>query len=69
MLVADAGFPGLVVMLGSGFEGPVDGRAYGAGRGLAVSLPVLARRTVAAGLTGLEWAVGVPGSVGGSGGP
>jgi UDP-N-acetylmuramate dehydrogenase len=28
-------------------------------------LPVLARRTVAAGLTGFEWAVGVPGSVGG----
>jgi len=33
--------------------------------GGAVSLPVLARRTAAAGLTGLEWAVGVPGSVGG----
>ena len=33
--------------------------------GGSVSLPVLARRTAAAGLTGLEWAVGVPGSVGG----
>jgi UDP-N-acetylmuramate dehydrogenase len=31
-----------------------------------VSLPVLARRTAAAALTGLEWAVGVPGSVGGA---
>ena len=30
------------------------------------ALPVLARRTAAAGLTGLEWAVGVPGSVGGA---
>jgi UDP-N-acetylmuramate dehydrogenase len=29
-------------------------------------LPVLARQTAAAGLTGLEWAVGVPGSVGGA---
>ena len=29
--------------------------------GGALSLPVLARRTVAAGLHGLEWAVGVPG--------
>ncbi|MGH9179240.1 MAG: UDP-N-acetylmuramate dehydrogenase, partial [Acidimicrobiales bacterium] len=29
-------------------------------------LPVVARRTAAAGLTGLEWAVGVPGSVGGA---
>jgi UDP-N-acetylmuramate dehydrogenase len=28
-------------------------------------LPALARQTVEAGLTGLEWAVGVPGSVGG----
>ena len=34
--------------------------------GGAASLPVLARRTVAAGLTGFEWAVGVPGSVGGA---
>lgn len=33
--------------------------------GAAASLPVLARRTAAAGLSGLEWAVGVPGSVGG----
>jgi UDP-N-acetylmuramate dehydrogenase len=31
-----------------------------------VSFPVLARRTAAASLTGLEWAVGVPGSVGGA---
>jgi UDP-N-acetylmuramate dehydrogenase len=30
-----------------------------------VLLPVLARRTAAAALTGLEWAVGVPGTVGG----
>ncbi len=34
--------------------------------GGATALPVLARRTAAAGLTGLEWAVGVPGSVGGA---
>jgi UDP-N-acetylmuramate dehydrogenase len=33
--------------------------------GGAVALPVLARRTVAAGLAGFEWAVGVPGSIGG----
>ncbi len=33
--------------------------------GGAVPLPALARQTVEAGLTGLEWAVGVPGSVGG----
>jgi UDP-N-acetylmuramate dehydrogenase len=34
--------------------------------GAAVALPVLARQSAAAGLTGLEWAVGVPGSVGGA---
>ena len=34
--------------------------------GAAVSLPVLARRTAALSLTGLEWAVGVPGTVGGA---
>jgi len=34
--------------------------------GAALSLPVLARRTAALSLTGLEWAVGVPGTVGGA---
>ena len=34
--------------------------------GGALALPTLARRTAAAGLTGLEWAVGVPGTVGGA---
>ena len=31
-----------------------------------MALPVVARRTAAAGLTGFEWAVGVPGSIGGA---
>jgi UDP-N-acetylmuramate dehydrogenase len=65
LLVADRGFDGLVVALGGGFEAiEVDGHQVLAGA--AVSLPVLARRTAAAGLSGLEWAVGVPGSVGGA---
>ena len=34
--------------------------------GGAATLPVVARRTAAAGLTGFEWAVGVPGSIGGA---
>ena len=34
--------------------------------GGGVSMPVLARRTAAAAITGFEWAVGVPGSVGGA---
>ncbi len=65
LLVADAGFRGLVVALGPGFDAlAVEGTTVRAGA--ALSLPVLARRTAAAGLTGLEWAVGVPGTVGGA---
>ena len=64
LLVADAGFPGIAVTLGEGFaQIRVEGTTVRAGG--AVTLPVLARRTAALGLTGLEWAVGVPGSVGG----
>jgi len=65
LLVADAGFPGLAVTLGGVFA-ELELAATGVRAGGAVSLPVLARRTAAAGLTGLEWAVGVPGSVGGA---
>lgn len=64
LLVADAGFAGLAVVLGERFaEVDVDGTRVRAGG--AAALPVVARRTVAAGLTGFEWAVGVPGSIGG----
>ena len=64
LLVADAGFPGIALTLGEGFSQiTVEGTQVTAGA--AVTLPVLARRTAALGLTGLEWAVGVPGSVGG----
>jgi UDP-N-acetylmuramate dehydrogenase len=76
LLVADDGHPGIAVsLLGLSNHialGDADavGRAEVGGRveveaGGAVSLPVLARRTVAAGITGFEWAVGVPGSIGG----
>ncbi len=65
LLVADDGFPGIAVVLGPGFAGvDVDGTVVVAGG--AMSLPVVARRTVRAGLTGFEWAVGVPGSIGGA---
>jgi UDP-N-acetylmuramate dehydrogenase len=64
LLVADAGFPGIAVTLGPAFERvEVAGTVVTAGG--ATPLPVLARRTASAGLTGLEWAVGVPGTVGG----
>jgi UDP-N-acetylmuramate dehydrogenase len=65
LLVADAGFPGLVVSPGRGFAWDrIDGPVVRAGG--RTKLPVLARRTATAGLRGLEWAVGVPGTVGGA---
>ena len=80
LLVADAGFDGIVVHLGSGFAGlelpasvpapgarSVQGEAEATVRaGAALALPVLARRVADAGWSGLAWAVGVPGSVGGA---
>lgn len=65
LLVSDAGFGGLAVVLGDAFASiDVEGAVVTAGG--AASLPVTARRTAAAGLTGFEWAVGVPGSIGGA---
>ena len=65
LLVADHGFDGLAVRLGESFA-TVDVDDTTVRAGAAASLPVVARRTVAAGLTGFEWAVGVPGSIGGA---
>ncbi len=65
LLVADEGFEGLVITLGDGLSLiEIDGSTVSAGGGAL--LPVVARRTAAAGLTGFEWAVGVPGSIGGA---
>ena len=65
LLVADAGFDGLVLRLGAAFEEiAIEGTTVRAGG--AAALPVVARRTASAGLTGFEWAVGVPGSIGGA---
>ncbi len=69
LLVSDRGFDGLVIDPGEDFariaidvhEDPPRVVA-----GAQVLLPVLARRTVASALSGFEWAVGVPGSLGGA---
>jgi UDP-N-acetylmuramate dehydrogenase len=65
LLVADDGFQGVAMTLAEWADGihidDVEVRS-----GSAVALPVLARKTAAAGLTGFEWAVGVPGSIGGA---
>ena len=71
LLVSDAGFEGLAVRLGEGFSSIDVGEPNEFGEvvvtaGASASLPVVARATVASGLTGFEWAVGVPGSIGGA---
>lgn len=70
LLVADEGFTGIAISTSDlpaeiGFDVQPDATVLVTAGG-GVPLPVLARRTVAAGLTGFEWAVGVPGSVGGA---
>lgn len=65
LLVCDAGFPGIAVLLDPDGYGRVEVDGTVVRAGAAVALPTLARQSVEAGLTGLEWAVGVPGSVGG----
>jgi UDP-N-acetylmuramate dehydrogenase len=73
LLMSDAGFSGLVVVLEGDFEA-IDAPADASGdpespvvrAGGALPLPVLARRAAAAGLAGLEFYVGIPGSVGGA---
>jgi UDP-N-acetylmuramate dehydrogenase len=69
LLVADAGFPGVAVVLEGDFEqlDLASSARLGVVRaGGAVPLPVLARRAAAAGQGGLEFFVGIPGSVGGA---
>ncbi|MCI0568565.1 MAG: UDP-N-acetylmuramate dehydrogenase [Acidobacteria bacterium] len=65
LLVGDAGFRGVVVCLADLFSEPeVAGATIRAEAG--VRLPALVSRLTRLGLSGLEWAEGVPGSVGGS---
>jgi UDP-N-acetylmuramate dehydrogenase len=66
MLVADRGFEGLVVHMAGDYAAinVIDETIVIAGA--AAKLPVVARTTVGYGLTGFEWAVGVPGSIGGA---
>ncbi|MCU1490803.1 MAG: UDP-N-acetylenolpyruvoylglucosamine reductase [Acidimicrobiaceae bacterium] len=67
LVVADAGFPGLCVTLAGEFAElgiDTDGQLIEAGG--ALDYPVLARRASAAGCCGMEWAVGIPGTVGGA---
>jgi UDP-N-acetylmuramate dehydrogenase len=71
LLVSDGGFDGVAVRLGAGFNWVTLPEGGGSGphrieAGAATPLPVLARQAADAGWSGLSWAVGVPGSVGGA---
>ncbi len=65
LVVADQGFDGVVVRLGARFSKvEVDGTSVEAGGSAPLSL--VARSAVEAALVGLEFFVGIPGSVGGA---
>ncbi len=67
LLVADRGFEGIALFLGEAYSQiEIDESQATVKAGAAAALPVLARQCAAAGIGGLEWAVGVPGSVGGA---
>ncbi len=76
MLVADRGFAGLAVTLADlpavGAAGEMIGDVEDTSHGVVVtvsgaaSLPSLARRLASSGIVGFEWAVGIPGSIGGA---
>jgi len=65
VLVSDRGFPGIVLRLGKGFEWIADS-GDGLEAGGATPLPRLANRAAGRGLTGLEFAVAIPASLGGA---
>jgi UDP-N-acetylmuramate dehydrogenase len=65
LLVADTGFDGITIHMAGGFaEISFNGLEVEAGAG--APLPRVARASVDAGIAGLEFLVGVPGSVGGA---
>ncbi len=65
VLVADGGYDGAVIVLGRDFKRHgVDGETLRAGAG--VILAAALRDTYSRGLTGLEFAAGIPGTVGGA---
>ena len=65
LLVLDGGVEGVVIRIGEGMNGyTVDGTLVTAGSGCVLAR--LARETAKLGLAGLEWAVGIPASIGGA---
>lgn len=64
LLVSDKGFEGVIISLGEHFTRiQTDGRRIKAGAG--ASMEAVSQKAMEAGLTGLEFAAGIPGSLGG----
>jgi UDP-N-acetylmuramate dehydrogenase len=65
LLVADRGFPGVVIVLGRAYRGLEDVGEH-VRVGVAEPLPSLAVRLADAGFAGFAWACSVPGTIGGA---
>lgn len=67
LLIADDGFKGIVVLMSyNAAESHIELVGDDIVASGALPMPILARRSVAFGRGGLEWCVGIPGSVGGA---
>jgi UDP-N-acetylmuramate dehydrogenase len=68
MVISDAGWPGLALRLGQPFAAlePLDDDPAGMDVGAGKPLPLVANWAARRALAGMEWAVGVPGSIGGA---
>jgi UDP-N-acetylmuramate dehydrogenase len=68
LVVSDRGWSGIVVRLGAAFSWiePANDGAPGLRAGGATSMPLLANWAARRGLTGMEFTVAIPGSVGGA---
>lgn len=73
LVVSDEGWPGVVVRPGAGFswlegveDAPGTGRVERLCAGSATTMPLLANWAARRGLSGLEFAIAIPGSVGGA---
>jgi len=66
LLIADRGLPGLTLCIRRLQGSRVDGESGVVEAEAGEPIPTLARKAARAGLHGLEWAVGIPGTVGGA---
>lgn len=72
LVISDKGWPGVAIRPGAefawleGIDAPARGRAPRLRAGAATSMPLLANWSARRGLSGLEFAIAIPGSVGGA---